>query len=142
MVEVPMKRVTVLSLLALLMTFATLTLPAQQDRFPDITGTWVGETDLPSTPDKDPVTLVLKKAGGSFAGTIAVGKAKEVVLENVKIDDEDTFSFEFSLALGEETNRVKAKLDVINDRLVGNKLLGSWTMDDGSYGALDLQRKK
>ena len=142
MVEVSMKRAAVLMLLGLLTTFATWALPAQQAKFPDIAGTWVGTTDFPSTPDKDPVTLVLKRAGDSFAGTIAVGKTKEVALENVKIEDEDTFSFEFSLTVGEDTDRVKAKLDVINDRLIGNKLLGGWTMDDGSYGTLDLQYKK
>jgi len=137
-----MKKTRLWLQLAALMTFATLTYSAQQEKFPDITGTWVGETDFPATDEKDPVTLVLKKAGDTFTGTIAVGNGKETKLEDVKIEDEDTFSFVFSLSLGGETNLVKAKLDVISDRVIGNKLLGSWTTDDGSYGALDLQPKK
>jgi hypothetical protein len=141
-VEVGMKKATLLLQFVLLMAPATLTLPAQQAKFPDIAGTWVGETDFPATPEKDPVTLVLKKAGDSFTGTITVGKGKASALENVTIEDEDTFSFIFTLTMGQDQSKVKAKLDAIDDKLIGHKLIGSWAMDDGSYGTLELQPQK
>jgi hypothetical protein len=137
-----MKRAMILVLPVLLMTFATIKLLAQEIKFADITGTWIGETNFPDSPDKDLVTLVLKKAGDSFTGTIAVGKTKEVALANVTIEDEDTFSFEFSMTYGGNTNMVKVKLDFLNDKLMGRRLMGSWMRDDGSYGSLDLQPKK
>jgi hypothetical protein len=134
-----MKRATTVALLGLLATLAPGVLFAQ---FPDIAATWVGTTDFPGTPNEDPVTLVLKKAGNSYTGTITVATAKETPLENFKLDDEDTFTFEFVMPVGDQKMRVKARLDVIEDRVLGNKLMGAWTADSGEYGSLDLSRKK
>jgi hypothetical protein len=134
-----MKRATIVALLGLFVTFAAGVLFAQ---FPDIAATWVGTTDFPNTPDEDPVTLVLKKAGDSYTGTITVAAAKETPLENFKLDDEDTFTFEFIMPVGDQKIRVKARLNVIEDRVLGNKLMGAWTAESGEYGSLDLARKK
>jgi hypothetical protein len=135
-----MKRATVLGFALLFVVFAAATLLAQQ--FPDISGTWVGDTDFPNTPEVDHVTLVLKKAGDSYSGMITVATAKEVALENVKIEDEDTFSFAFRMLVGKDTVKVTAKLDVLNDKVMGHKLLGAWTMETGEYGSFDLEPKK
>jgi hypothetical protein len=135
-----MKRATILFLALLFVGFAAVALLAQQ--FPDISGTWVGDTDFPNTQEIDHVTLVLKKAGDSYSGTITVATAKEVALENVKIEDEDTFSFAFRMLVGKETVKVTAKLDVLNDKVMGHKLLGAWTMETGEYGSFDLEPKK
>jgi hypothetical protein len=121
------------------MTFFAGILLAQ---IPDISGTWVGTTDFPTTPDIDPVTLILKKAATSYTGTITVATAKEAALENFKIEDEDTISFTFVLLMGNDKVKVKARLDIINDKVDGNKLMGAWTMETGDYGSLDLTRKK
>ena len=134
-----MKKATILALLGLLATTMAGVLFAQ---FPDISATWVGTTDFPNTPDEDPVTLVLKKAGTSYTGTITVATAKEVPLENFKIEDEDSFTFEFLMPVGNDKVKVKARLDVITDKVDGNKLMGAWTMESGDYGSLDLTRKK
>lgn len=134
-----MKRATILALLGLLMTAMAGILFAQ---FPDIGATWVGTTDFPNTPEEDPVTLVLKKAGTSYTGTITVATAKEIPLENFKIGDEDSFTFEFMMPVGNNKVKVKARLDVVSDSVDGNKLMGSWFMDSGDYGSLDLSRKK
>ena len=101
-----------------------------------------GQTDFPNTPDKDPLVLVLKKAAASYSGTIAVGAAKPQALENFQIEDEDTFSFEFSISTGDDTTKVKAKLDVIDDKIDGNKLMGAWNMESGDYGSIELIRQK
>lgn len=134
-----MKSATILALLGLLMTAMAGILFAQ---FPDISATWVGTTDFPNTPDEDPVTLVLKKAGTSYTGTITVATTKEIPLENFKIGDEDSFTFEFMMPVGDNKVKVKARLDVVSDSVDGNKLMGAWTMDSGDYGSLDLTRKK
>lgn len=134
-----MKRATVLMLSALLIGLTAITLFGQS---PDISGTWIGDTDFPSTPDQDPVTLILKKAGSAYSGTIAIGTAKEVALENFAFDDEDTIGFDFVITVDKNRVKVHAKLDIINDKLEGNKLMGSWVMEDGRYGALELVRKK
>ncbi len=93
-------------------------------------------------PEKADRVHSLKKEGNSYAGTIAVGKTKEVAIKNLRIDDEDSFSFEFVLTLGNKISPAKAKLDVISDIVLGSRLMGSWYLDDGSYGALDLSLKK
>ncbi len=110
-------------------------------QIPDISGTWVGTTDFPTTPDIDPVTLILKKAGTSYTGTITVANAKEVALENFKVEDEDTISFTFLLPIGNDKAKVKARLDIINDKVEGNKLMGAWTLETGEYGSLDLAQR-
>ncbi len=134
-----MKRAAILALLGLLMTAPAGILFAQ---FPDISATWVGTTDFPNTPEEDPVTLVLKKAGTSYTGTITIATAKEISLENFKIGDEDSFTFEFMMPVGGNMVKVKARLDVVSDTVDGNKLMGSWFMESGDYGSLDLTRKK
>ncbi len=134
-----MKRSTILALLGLFVTVMAGTLYAQ---FPDISATWVGTTDFPNTPNEDPITLVLKKTGTTYTGTITVATAKESPVENFKIDDEDSFTFEFMMPIGDTKVKVKARLDVISDSIDGNKLMGAWTMESGDYGSLDLTRKK
>ncbi len=134
-----MRTATILTLLVLLTGLTALALPGQT---PDLSGTWVGETDFPSTPDQDPVTLILKKTDTSYTGTIAIGTTKEVALENFSFEDEDTFGFDFVMTADKDRAKVHAKLDVINDKVEGNKLMGSWVMEDGSYGSLELVRKK
>ena len=137
-----MKRAAVLVLTVLTVLCTAFGAATIFQQFPDISGTWVGETDFPNTPDVDPVTLVLKKAGDSYSGTITVATAKEVALENFKIEDEDTCSFGFTMIIGGTKVQVKAKLDIINDKVDGNKLMGAWSLESGEYGSLDLTRKK
>ncbi len=134
-----MKSATILGLLALSVTVMAGGLFAQ---FPDISATWVGTTDFPNTPNEDPVTIVLKKSGDSYTGTITVATAKAVPMENLKLEDEDTFTFEFILPVDNANVKVKARLNVVSDKVVGNKLMGAWTMETGEYGTLDLSRKK
>jgi hypothetical protein len=134
-----MKRMTLGVFAVLFLAFSVAVLFAQT---PDFSGTWVGETDFPNTPGVDPVTLVLKKAGNSYSGTIAISKAAEVPMENFKIEDEDTISFYFPIKTQGGTVKVKARLDFINDKVDGEKMMGAWTMESGDYGSFDLKRKK
>jgi hypothetical protein len=113
-----------------------------QSGIADLTGTWVGRTEMPGTPDKVDVTLVLKKAGKDYSGTISLGGAKNADLLDFSWGDEDTIQFHFTMPDDGDPVRIKVKLDFVSDEILGNKLMGSWFRGDGTYGALDLQRKK
>jgi hypothetical protein len=134
-----MKRMTLAVFAVLFIAFSMAILFAQT---PDLSGTWIGETDFPTTPSVDAVTLVLKRAGDSYSGTIAIANAAEVPLDNFKVEDEDTITFYFPIKAEGGTVKVKARLEIINDKVTGEKLLGAWTMESGDYGSLDLKRKK
>ena len=68
-------------------------LPGQDQ---DLSGTWIGSTDIPNREDRDNLTLVLKKDGASYTGNItdSMGMLNATVLEKVKLE-KDTLSFEF-----------------------------------------------
>ena len=138
-----MTKTTLVIFSALLLAFAGTALYGQtQAKTLDVSGTWTGDTELPNSDTKDHVTLILKKAGDSFSGTITMLGAKDVAIENFSFEDEDTFEFQFTMTSGGNKNVVKVKLDVINDKLLGNSLMGAWTMDSGDYGRLELNPKK
>jgi hypothetical protein len=141
--EVDMTKTTLVIFSVLLLALASMALYGQTQFKPlDVSGTWTGDTELPNSDAPDHVTLILKKAGDSFSGTITMLGAKDVAIGNLSFEDEDTFSFEFTTTSGGNKNLVKVKLDVINDKVVGNSLMGAWTMDSGDYGRMELTPKK
>ena len=104
----------------------------------DLDGTWVGETIVPNSPDKDVITMVLKKAGDSYTGTMSdsLGMLNGTPLTKVKFEN-GTLSFELvALADGQEI-RVITTLKVS-----GEKLAGSWETEDGANGLLEMSRVK
>jgi hypothetical protein len=105
---------------------------------PDLGGTWVGDTVVPNSQEKDIVTLVLKKDGASYTGTLSdsMGMAVSVPLEKVKIE-KGTLTFEFVVQTGEQPMRIYTTL-----KISGEKLIGSWTSEDNSTGNLEMTRKK
>jgi hypothetical protein len=104
----------------------------------DLSGTWVGDTVIPASPDKDQLTLVLKKDGASYTGTIsdAMGMVNQAVLESVKTGD-GTLSFQFIAHTGDQEIRVSTTL-----KISGDKLVGSWITESGDTGPMELERKK
>ncbi len=141
-----MKRKMVLACFVFCLLFAGSALYGQNDqppsKTPDVSGTWTGETYLPGSDTKDKVILVLKKAGDKYSGTVTMLGAKEVPVEGFNFEDEDTFNFKFTLTNGDNKNVVSVKLDVINDKLLGDSLMGAWTIDTGDYGRLELAPAK
>jgi hypothetical protein len=93
---------------------------------------------VPNAEQKDILTMVLKKEGTSYAGTVtdSMGLAVAAVLEKVKFE-KDTLSFEFLVHPGEQDVRVRVTLKV-----TGEKLAGSWESEQGDTAALELVRKK
>ena len=104
----------------------------------DLSGTWVGDTVTPASPDKDQLTLVLKKDGTSYSGTISdqIGLLNQAVLESVKIAD-GTLSFQFIAHTGNQEIRVSATL-----KISGDKLAGSWVTEFGDTSPMEMERKK
>jgi hypothetical protein len=119
-------------LLMILLCAAASTFPQTKD----LSGTWTGETIVP--PDKDIVTLVLKKEGDSYSGTIndSLGMLIALPLQNVKFDGA-TMTFEFVVPLSGQELRVRTTL-----KATGEKLVGSWVAEDGSSGQLEMARAK
>jgi hypothetical protein len=130
-----MKRAMILALPAVLMTLMAGLLLGQNT---DLSGTWVGDTVVPNSSDKDGVTLVLKKDGASYSGTFSdsMGMANEVALQNIKFE-KDTLTFEFVIATTDFSLRISTTL-----KISGEKLVGSWVSEANDTGPLELSRKK
>jgi hypothetical protein len=102
---------------------------------PDITGTWIGKTEVPNA-GVDEITLVIKKTATGFTGTFsdALGQVnKDSEITSVKLEG-DELSFNFPLADG---TPMIAKLKVD-----GDKMAGTWEHPEGSSGIMTLERKK
>jgi hypothetical protein len=130
-----MKNLIIIIVLALAAVFMAGLLFAQQA---DLSGTWVGETVIPNVLDKDQVTLVLKKEGGTYSGTVtdSMRMAVESPLENTELKD-GTLTAEFVIFNGQQNVRIYFTLKVTGERLVGH-----WSDGDTDEGPLDLGRKK
>jgi hypothetical protein len=104
----------------------------------DLSGTWSGETVVPNAPDKDVITMVLKKAGDSYTGTLSdsLGMLNRTPLEKVKFE-KDTLIFEFVVSTGGQEIRARIAL-----KISGEKLSGSWETEDGNTGSLEMTRAK
>ena len=122
-------------MLGMLVMLAMPVLPGQDQ---DLSGTWVGSTEIPNREERDNLTLVLKKEGATYTGTITdtMGMLNAAVLEKVKLD-KDTISFEFLVLVGDQQIRVRSTLKVSE-----GKLVGSWESEQGDTGGLDMVRKK
>jgi aminopeptidase N len=102
---------------------------------PDITGTWIGRTDVPNA-GLDDLTLVIKKTPTGFTGTFSDTLAqvdKDAAITAVKLEGDD-LTFNFVLADG---TAMIAKLKVD-----GDKLAGTWGHPEGAAGTMTFERKK
>ena len=102
---------------------------------PDITGTWIGKTEVPNA-GVDELTLVIKKTATGFTGTFSDTLAqveKDAAITAVKLEGDD-LSFNFALADG---TAMQAKLKVD-----GDKLAGTWGHPQGDVGTMTFERKK
>ncbi len=104
----------------------------------DLSGTWVGSTDVPDSPEPDLLTLILKKEEGKYSGIItdSMGMLQETKIENVELKD-NTLTFTFQVNTGEEFITVYTSLTVKED-----KMSGSWSTDEGESAPIEMERKK
>jgi hypothetical protein len=123
-------------LLVLTMVAAALAAGVLCAQTADLTGTWVGATMVNN--EQNTLTLVLKKDGDSYSGTLSdsMGMADQAPLQKVKLE-KDSLSFYFILFPGSQDTRIDVAIKVTEA-----KLLGTWTTEAGDSGAFELQRKK
>lgn len=131
-----MKKTT--SILALLAFLLTLTYGISFCEEVDLSGTWVGTTEVPDTPEPDKLTLVLEKMDGEYSGTISdsLGFAEDAECEDIEFK-ENTLSFNFTIYDGSEYMQAYATLKVD-----GDKMSGYWELEDGTSSSVELERKK
>jgi hypothetical protein len=130
-------KTAILALAAFLMSFlpAVSAAPAA-----DLSGTWVGTTRVPDRSEPDKITLVLKKTGDEYAGTVSdsLGLVKEAALKDVEFDDDElTFIVTVPASDGSEPVEVEAELLFENGTLTG-----SWSVEDGPEGGIVLEKMK
>ncbi len=104
----------------------------------DLSGTWVGSTEVPDAVELDKLTMVLKKEEGKYYGTItdSLGMLQEAKIENVELKD-NTLTFTFQADTGEQYVKVYASMTV-----KGDKMSGSWSTDEGESAPIEMERKK
>jgi hypothetical protein len=103
----------------------------------DLSGTWVGSTEVPDAVELDKLTLVLKKEEGKYYGTItdSLGMLQDTEIEDVEFKD-NTLTFTFQADTGEEYVTVSTSLTV-----KGDKMSGYWETE-GDSASIELERKK
>jgi hypothetical protein len=103
---------------------------------PNLDGTWVGKTDIPGVGTVE-MTLVLKRAGTIYSGTISIDHNGTEIQAPTEIRDVtadgEKFSFVFPLT---DDSLVLLKLVV-----AGDQMTGQWEHASGSTGAVELARK-
>ena len=131
-----MKKTT--SILALLTFLLILTYGISFCEDIDLSGTWVGTTEVPDPPEPDKLTLVLEKTNGEYSGTISdsLGFAENEECEDIEFKD-NTLSFNFTIYNGDEYMQVYATLTVD-----GDTMKGYWEMENGSSSSVELKRKE
>ncbi|MBN1225017.1 MAG: hypothetical protein JXB23_17345 [Candidatus Aminicenantes bacterium] len=105
-------------------------------RTADISGTWLGETEIPDQ-GTDELTLVLEKSEDGYTGILSdsFGMLMETECEDVEFK-EDLLKFNFSIYDGYATMAVSITLKV-----EGNTMTGHWETDDGSSGEITLEKQ-
>jgi len=124
-----------LNLLAFLLVFYSGISFCQQV---DLSGTWVGETEVPGATEPDKLTLVFEKKDGEYTGKISdsMGMVQDAECEDLEFED-NTLTFNFLVNTGEEYLRVDVTLTV-----EGDKMKGDWQTEDGSSGSIELEKQK
>ena len=104
----------------------------------DLTGTWLGETQVPDEIEPDKVTLVLQRTNGEYTGKVtdAFGFAMESELQDVKFEDKK-LTANFFIYDGEAYVKISFTLT-----LEEGKLKGEWKSEEGDSAPIELHKKK
>jgi len=102
----------------------------------DISGTWIGETEVPDQ-GTDELTLVLEKANGGYTGTLSdsLGMLTETDCEDIEYKD-GILKFSFVIDDGYSTMTVSITLNV-----EGTAMTGYWETEDGDTGEVTMEKK-
>jgi hypothetical protein len=129
------KAASFLSLLVFLLSFSSGISLCQQA---DLSGTWIGETEVPDAFEPDKVTLILEKVNGQYKGTVtdSMGMAQEAELENLEIKGNE-LKANFMIFDGYEYSRIYFVLTV-----EGDTMKGRWESEGGDSAPIELQKQK
>lgn len=102
----------------------------------DISGTWVGETEVPEQ-GTDEMTLVIEKTDGEYTATISDSFGMLVDSECEELEyKNDTLSFNISIFDGYSDITVHITLNV-----EGDTMTGYWETDDSDTGEITMERQ-
>jgi hypothetical protein len=104
----------------------------------DITGTWIGKTEVPDAPDADQLTLIISKKDGEYVGLISdtLGYASETECDNFIVEENElSFSFDISDGYAVQTIYIKLKAD-------GDSMAGYWENEAGEGAEISLSKQK
>jgi len=103
----------------------------------DISGTWVGETEIPEQ-GTDELTLVLEKAGDSYTATMSdsFGMLTDAECEDLEYED-NVLTFNFTIYDGYSSMVVYITLEVD-----GNTMTGQWETEEGDTGEVNMVKKE
>ena len=104
----------------------------------NLSGTWVGETEVPEGLEPDKITLVLVKTNGEYTGKVtdSMGMAQEAELENIEFE-ENELTANFLIFDGYEYARIYFTLTV-----EGDTMKGFWESESGDSAPIELHRQK
>lgn len=102
----------------------------------DLSGKWVGTTEVPEQ-GADEVTLTLQKDNGEYLGTISdsLGMAQDEECKDIEFK-EGTLNFYFTIFDGNEYMTVYMSLTVEE-----GKMSGYWEIEDGTSGSIELEKQ-
>jgi hypothetical protein len=103
----------------------------------DISGTWLGETEIPDQ-GTDELTLVLEKAGDTYTGTLSdsFGMLMDTEAEDLEYKD-NVLTFNFSIYDGYSSMTVYITLKV-----EGDTMTGQWETEEGETGEINMVKKE
>ncbi len=129
------KTASILSLLAFVMVLFN---GAAYCHKVNLSGTWIGETEVPEGLEPDKVTLVLKKMNGEYTGNVtdSMGMADKAELEDIEFEDNE-LTANFLIFDGYENARIYFTLTV-----EGNTMKGFWESESGDSAIIELHRQK
>jgi hypothetical protein len=102
----------------------------------DLTGTWLGSTQVPNV-GEDKLTLTLKRDAGAYGGIISdtAGLVAEQAIRNVTLEA-GVLTFDISVNDGSATFPVHISL-----KIEGDKMTGIWSTEEGESAEITLARK-
>lgn len=129
------KTASILSLLAFVMVLFNGAAFCQKV---NLSGTWIGETEVPEGLEPDKVTLVLKKMNGEYTGNVtdSMGMAVKAELEDIEFEDNE-LTANFMIFDGYENARIYFTLTV-----EGDTMRGFWESESGDSAIIELHRQK
>jgi hypothetical protein len=103
----------------------------------DLSGTWMGETEIPDAFEPDEVTLILIKENGEYSGKVSdtMGMFDETDCEDIEFSDN---KLTYNILAQTENGAMRIFVSMIVD---GDTMAGQWEAEDGSTGEVTMEKK-